>query len=216
MFTEIDLDTWPGGAMYRHFGAFDIPYFSVSTEIEVSAPVEAASRRGWSFFSLCLFGIVQALDAVEAFRCRVLADGRVVRHQTVETRYIIPRPDRTLTSATAPFEDDFDAFCLEQKRRERLAREAPPAYYTEEERGVVFLSCVPWMPLTAVTHPCDIGAKYDSIPRLTLSRYTRHPNGRVTMPFDLHLHHGFVDGYQVAIFLEAVRSAWDGLLGGTV
>lgn len=211
MFTEIDPRTWPGEAMYRQFSAMGIPYFSVTTTVDVTALVHLGKERDLSFFSLCLYGIVHGLNATEAFRYRVLPDGRVILHHTVETMYILLRADKTITAVSAPLLPDFDEFRLEQRRREELAAHAPPNFYAGEDRKVAFFSSVPWLAFTSLTHPCQIGAKYDSIPRLTIGRYTRHPDGRITMPLDLHMHHGFVDGYQIHALLTNVQALWDGL-----
>ena len=76
-----------------------------------------------------------------------------------------------------------------------LARKHPE-FYNGPERDVIYVSCMPWLAFTSGSHPCSLGGGYDSIPRITFGKYDRQ-EARTTMPFDVHSHHGFVDGFRL-------------------
>lgn len=212
MYSEISLDAWPGKVMFEHFNALDMPFFALTAPLDVSRLLPWSKEKGVSFFSLCLYGITHGVNAVEAFRYRTLADGRVVLHDTVETGYIIALPDTRITALHAPLHTDFSQFCAEQKHREAQALQCEPHFPAREDRGVVFHSCIPWMSFTECTHPVNTGTRYDSIPRLTTGRHARQHDGSVTMPFNMHMHHGFVDGRAAAALVDAIETVWRDLL----
>ncbi len=84
MIERIDLESGSGRGMFRQFSAMDGPYFSVAMQYDATALIEKAKALNASFFSMCLFAVTHALNDVEAFRYRVLANGDIVLHDKID------------------------------------------------------------------------------------------------------------------------------------
>ncbi len=193
----IDVKTWTGRSLFEQFGGLDIPFFSVTAQHDVTRLLRLSESRKISFFSLCLYAVTRAVNRVEAFRCRVLAGGEVVLHDRIDAVYLALRTDRAVTAVRVPYREDFGAFheARQEAERDVLARKHPE-FYNGPERDVIYVSCMPWLAFTSGSHPCSLGGGYDSIPRITFGKYDRQ-EARTTMPFDVHSHHGFVDGFRL-------------------
>lgn len=201
---RIDLESWSGRGMFRQFSTMDCPYFSVTMQYDATDLIEKAKALNASFFSMCLFAVTHALNDVEAFRYRVLANGDIVLHDKIDPVYLALREDKAITALKVPFRIDREAFEAARKAEEARTLALPePWFYKGEERDVFFLSAVPWFTFTGMSHPIDLKEKYDSIVRMTLGKYEWR-DGKAMMPVDIHAHHGFVDGYRLALFLQAL------------
>ena len=205
---KIDPENWEGREMFAQFSAMECPFFSVTTRYDATALLEKAKKMDVSFSSVCLFAVSKALNEVEAFRYRVLEGGDIVLYDKIDTVCLAMREDRAITAVRVPFQTDYVAF--EEARRQEEAKTLAlpePYFYRGYERDVFFISIVPWLAFTGMTHPVSLGSRYDSSVRMTLGKY-ESSDGRATMPVDIHSHHGFVDGYRHSLFFEAMgRSA---------
>ncbi|MDD3114822.1 MAG: CatA-like O-acetyltransferase [Anaerovibrio sp.] len=208
MFLEMQKETWAGYPMYQQFGTMDIPFYSVTVMLEVTELLRVSQVREISFSTLCLYSVAQAVNSVEGFRYRVLEDGRVVLHDLVRLAYVIRMPDGRITGVEAHPYKDFERFCREQREREQEAAANGPQFYRGSDRGVFFFSNVPWLSFTSGSQPVNIGRRYDSIPRLTIGKYVIDAGGRALLPFNMHMHHGFVDGFSAGDLVQAVQNIW--------
>lgn len=212
MYREINKNHWLGTSMYELYNTLDMPFYSITVRLDMTRPAAFARKRHLSLFSLCLYGLAGAVNSVEAFRYRRLADGRVVLHDAVDLSYIILLNDKRISAVMAPRIRDFMAFHQERKLREARARMQEPVFYMNEERDLAFYSSVPWLDFTAGTQPMNTGQGYDSIPRFTTGRCTVHADGTASMPLDMHMHHGFVDGAAAGDLITALQRTWGELM----
>ncbi len=203
----IDVKTWTGRSLFEQFGGLDIPFFSVTTQHDVTRLLRLSESRKIAFFSLCLYAVTRAVNRVEAFRFRALAGGEVVLHDRIDAVYLALRADRAITAVRVPYAEDFETFREARREAERAAlAKKRPEFYDGPERDVIYVSCMPWLAFTSGSHPCSLGRDYDSIPRITFGKYDRQET-RTTMPFDVHSHHGFVDGFRLGELLREFDGA---------
>ena len=67
---------------------------------------------------------------------------------------------------------------------------------------MIFITSVPWLSFTAVTHP--FSAQYASIPILTLGKFFTQ-GAQVVLPLAVQVHHGLADGWHVGRFYDEVQ-----------
>lgn len=213
---RINRDTWKGNFLFRNFADMDMPYFSVTVPLDVTDITCFAKERQFSLFSVHLYSLARALNSRqggEAFRYRIIEDGAVILHETIDTSYLILREDKNISALFAPQYDDFLQFHAQRKILEAAARlQAEPSFCTRPQNGLVYFSYTPWQNFSAIEPPCNIGARYDAIPRFTMGANEAHYDGRITLPFNIHAHHGFVDAYRVHTFIEAMQAEWQELM----
>ena len=68
---KIEIASWPRRSHYEYFRTFDCPMFSITSPVRVDALYRYAKREGVSFFILCLFVLLKALNRVPQLRQRV-------------------------------------------------------------------------------------------------------------------------------------------------
>lgn len=199
----LDLDAWHRRHHFALYRDYEHPHFSVSAEVDATALYEASRREGGpSFFLGTIFAALHAAHGVEAFRLRVRGDG-VWRHDTVGIGCTVARPDRTFGFGYFPYQPSFTAF-----QRDGLAEVERVRAGTEllDHRGGddawLHSTILPWFRFTGFTNALRRG---DSIPKIVFGKRFE-ADGGWRMPVAVQVHHGVVDGIDVADFLERLQS----------
>ena len=203
---RVDPDNWKGKVMFDQFAGMDVPFFSMTAQLDVTGLLNRSEAKKQSFFGLSLFAVSKALNAVEAMRYRLLENGQIVLYDTIDPSYIAMRSDGTITVVRVPFMPEYDAFETARQKEEKRILSLPEATFDHGGgRNVFFLSSIPWFSFSGMSHPVMLGKRYDSIVRVTLGKY-RWEGKKALMPFDVHCHHGFVDGYRLAEVFHRIEA----------
>ena len=103
--------------------------------------------------------------------------------------------------AHVPYTADFEQFLrLFSEQKQKAENTLLPV--GESTLACVYVTCVPWYRTTAVIQPVEIG-KDDTVPRIGWGAFFQQ-NGKDMVDFTIQAHHGFVDGYHIHLFLEAL------------
>lgn len=196
----IDLSTWKRRHHYLWFRKYERPFFSVTVDVDVTRAWNASRRRGAPpFFLTSLFLMLNAANAVEAFRLRLRPRG-VWRHDCVAVGPTILRPDDTFGFARLEQARTLTEFVVQGRRAVAHAL-AQTGLQEPKNAGddIVFHSVLPWVRFTSFTNA--LPGKNDSIPRIVFGQCTRQSK-RMIMPVGIEVHHALVDGLDVARFLD--------------
>src|SRR5918992_16560 len=91
----VHLGSWKRRDHYLWFRKYERPFFSVTVDLDVTRTWNASRRRGAPpFFLTSLFLMLNAANAVEAFRLRLRSRG-VWRHDRIAVGPTILRTDET-------------------------------------------------------------------------------------------------------------------------
>ena len=160
----------PGREVYDFFAGMSHPFYALTFPVDVT-PLRAWCReRGLSFYMAMVYGVTKAMERVDAFLYKDRG-GQIVRVDRLVPSFTDLHPDS----------GQFHIVTLERGRtwrpsagRPRPAR--PPRRLSSPPRApgapdeLVYFSCLPWFPLTAVTNERDTDPA-DSIPRVTWGRW---------------------------------------------
>ena len=69
--------------------------------------------------------------------------------------------------------------------------------------NAIHYSAVPWLSFTDMKHPTNMRSG-DSVPKISTGKYFREGE-RLMMPVSVTCHHGLMDGYHVAQFIEKLH-----------
>ena len=202
----LDMATWPRKDHFDFFGKFEEPYFGICVAIDCTKAYEAAKEQGQSFFLYYLYKSLVAANYIEPFRYRIL-DGEVWVYDQVNASPTINRPDGTFGYGYMNYESDFNVFLVNaQIEIDRIQNSfgLVPAISGE---NIIHYSSMPWINFTAVSHARSFSFN-DSIPKITFGQMTLQ-NGRRSMPVAIHVHHGLMDGWHVAQFLDHYQKIMD-------
>ncbi len=205
MTRTVDLDQWPRRAAYEFFRGYEQPFFSVTVELDVTAPYAASrSNDGIGFFLRAAHRTLRALQEVPELRYRMRGD-RVVEHPVIHLGATVLRPDDTFAFCFLDYSTDLEDFAEAARYRLEDAKHRSDWAVQDGERDdVAYLTTLPWISFTSFDHAYRQPG--DSVPRLVFGRH-RASGGRRLMPFSLSLHHALADGIHAGRFLEHLEES---------
>lgn len=207
-----DPTTWPRASAYAHYRHMAQPHMAVTVEVDVTTAVAACRAEGRSVFAGLMHGLVGAVQAVPALRQRIRFEGgeHVVEHDRVDPAFTVAVAGGRFGFATVPYVDDPVAFSVavrEASEAQHHIAELQPFEGVRDD--VVYMSCLPWLSFTSLTHPVHASREgfVDDVPRIAWGKLTER-DGRQVMPVNLQVHHALVDGRHLGAFFEAVEAGW--------
>ena len=201
---KLDLSTYPRRDAYEFMGSLS---YTLVFPIEVTRLRRFCKQEGISFYMGMCWCITEAMNSVEAFRCG-MADGEPVVHDTRHPSFTyLPEGAEQFRIVTVLHEPDIVSFA--RHAREAAERQTVFIDMEKEKLPLIYLSCVPWMPITAV---CGIHAPTpeETAPHVTWGRW-EDSGGRLTLQLSVEVIHRFVDGLHMSRFYEALQRVIAGL-----
>ena len=191
----IDVETWPRKDAYRLFSRGYLPYFSVTTPLDVTELRRFTKKEGLSFYRAMVYIVSRAMNELEPFRLRIRKDGIAVC-ETVSPSYTTAGRDGSFGISDVeylPGETMVD-FCRRALEKEASQREQM-VVQDDVRDDLIFISSVPWFVTTSVLQeqPTDPD---DSFPRVLWDQ-VHEEKGRQLVNFTAQLNHRLLDGSHV-------------------
>ena len=206
--TYIDMRHWPRRDTFAHFSGCVSPFYSVTYRQDVTALVDYCHARGLSFYLAMVYLVTQAANAVENFRYTI-EDGRVALLDERIPSYCDLHPGSELFHiVTLPAGDSLEGFCAAAAKKS-AAQEVfldPIA----ESSALIYLSCLPWIDLTALTNERNDLNTDDAIPRIAWGKHVDE-GGRRRLGMSVEVNHRLIDGYHVGLFAKELTERIEGL-----
>ena len=199
----IDLETWPRRDAYRLFSKGYLPFFAVTTPLDVTELYAFAKKEGLSFYRAMVYVVSRAMNELEPFRLRIRPEGIAIC-DTVSPSYTTAGPDGTFGICDVEYlpGESVEDFCRRALEKERQQKEQ--MVVEEDVRDdLIFLSSVPWFVTTSVLQeqPTNID---DSFPRVLWDRI-HEERGRLLVNFTVQLNHRLLDGGHVRDLLRRMN-----------
>lgn len=208
MKTYIDMNTYPRLSHFRYFHSLAFPYIGLTANVDVTNPVRYAKEHGASTFLAVLWVASRAANAVPELRQRI-EDDAIAEYDHCLFGHTVALEDHTFCNCTTDCRMPLDTFLADAAARQEKAKHHPGFLNEkEDESGMVFASCVPWVAFTQCVQPVPIPA--DSNPRIVFGKYIREGD-RVLMPLHIQCNHALVDGYHVAEFFRIFQELADSI-----
>lgn len=93
------------------------------------------------------------------------------------------------------------------KNEEVLSNES---YNLENCWNEYYITSLPWINFTSVTHPIPEDESSLSVPRICIGKYVLNDN-KYVMPFNITVSHVFVDGYHIYKVLKEIEDRLDNI-----
>lgn len=192
---QIDLEHYPRKALFLAFKDREVPVFSTTCEIDISALKRFLDARDDGFFVPLSYLISLAVNAVPALRQRII-DGEPWEFEQVDPGYTVLLDDETFSFCDSLHLQPYARY-RDHARARIAAVRSQPELGTGCKDQLFFISNLPWFSFTAITHP--FSRSYASIPIVSVGRYQEHAGGW-RLPVALQVHHALVDGLHVGRF----------------
>ncbi len=195
---------------YNAFASFEKPLVNLSFALEMPDFRPYCKARQLPPFHFFLYAVLTSISTIDNFMYRV-HEGEVIKIDDFLASYTVINQDDNLNFARFPMCDDLEQFVARSLAAKKVAEASGPLINTLADqdplakRKNVFITCMPWLKLTAIEHPIFEHKSYD-IPSLAWGKFGDGPGGLMTIPFAVQAHHGFVDGYHVHLLAEAIKA----------
>ena len=191
----IDVNSWPRKDAYELFSRGYLPYFSVTTPLDVTELVRFTKKEGLSFYRGLVYTVTRAMNELEPFRLRIRKDG-IALCDTVSPSYTTAGQGGTFGICDVDYRpgESMGDFC--RRAMETEARQRAQMVVEDDVRDdLIFISSVPWFVTTSVLQEQPTNTD-DSFPRVLWDRI-HEENGRKLVNFTVQLNHRLLDGAHV-------------------
>lgn len=205
----IDLETYPRRSHFEYFGAMAYPYLGLTANVDVTNLIRFARAHGGSSFHAILWAAAKAANAVPELRQRVV-DGQIAEFEHCNIGYTVAREDHTFCNCYTETRMSLENYLVDARiRQEEAKQHSGFVNPDEDETGLIFTSCVPWVAFTQVIQPVPSPGDYN--PRIIFGKYI--PEGEKTlMPLHIQCNHALVDGYHISEFFRIFQQINDELI----
>ena len=204
----LDQSLWKRKEHFDFFSKYDEPYFGIVSEIDCTKAYQLSKSRNQSFFSNYLHKSICAVNLIEEMRYRII-DDQIVIYDQIHPAATIGRTDGTFAFTFTPFNLDFNIFDKELKAEIKKVKNSSGIRLKEGDtrKDVVHYSSIPWHAFSGLTHARKF--KFDeSAPKITFGKmFTRDEHQLMNVA--IYVHHGLVDGFHVAQYLEYFQNLMD-------
>lgn len=206
----VDIDNWNRRENYLFFRDFANPYYSVTSQVDVTEAYIRSKALGIKFSHYAMYASLRAVNSIEALRYRQV-DGKVWLYDRIRLNTAVAREDHSFASVIIPYKDTLEKFVAEARGIIAAAlRGEGDAYGADSEKDTFVISVNPWYSFTGLQFQFPQNAG-ENIPLSVFGKIMVDMRGRRTMPVAMSFHHGFVDGYQVGCYWEAFQHNLDTL-----
>ena len=208
MIKIIDMENHPRRTHFEYFGSLAYPYMGMTANVDVTNLIRFAKEKGGSTFHAVLWAAAKAANAVPELRQRIV-DGGIVEYDHCNVGYTVALEDRTFCNCYTESRMTMEEFFVDAKRRQEEAKKHPGFVNPDEdETGLIFTSCVPWVAFTQCVQPVPIPA--DCNPRIVFGKYIKEGE-RTLMPLHIQCNHALVDGWHIGEFYRIFQEINDSL-----
>lgn len=206
----VSLEEYPRRDHFLHFLQMAQPMVGLTVKVEITDWDERRRKAGAPFFLSFLYAAMAAVNAVPAFRQRIV-DGGIVEYDYCDPSYTVAKEDGTYRYCLVHPEKPFPEYLEEGRRKQEEALREDHLVEEGDVLGEIFVSCLPWTSYDEVMLPYP-GGDF-SIPSLTFGKVRAEKvlaleDGKVTerekrsIPVTVMAHHGLVDGIHLSRFYE--------------
>lgn len=193
----IDFTTYPRLSHFEYFRSLAYPYVGLTANVDVTNLIRYARERQASSFLAILWAASQAANAVPELRQRIEGDG-IVEYDHCDVGHTVALPDKTFCNCHTDCRRSIDEFLVYAKACQEEAKTHHGfVNQDEDESGMIFVSCVPWVAFTQCIQPVPIPA--DCNPRIVFGKYIKEGD-KTLMPLHIQCNHALVDGYHLGEF----------------
>jgi len=202
----IQKDNWKRKDHFNMFKAFEDPFFSVTTELDLSIALTFIKEKEFPVFFSYLYLAIKAANQLPEFRT-VYHEGEIREYEFVHGSSTVLKDDETYAFSYLPYYRNFTDFLENSNKEFELCKAQKGLVFCENDINVMHISSLPWASFSAIKHPTNSKDK-NTCPKLVFGKfYTK--DEQIMMPLAVDVHHGLADGFHVSKFLNLYQNYLD-------
>jgi chloramphenicol O-acetyltransferase type A len=204
MANKIALSSWERAEHFAFFKSLTNPYFSVCVRLDVGELYSACKKHNHSFYLACLFACMRANNTYTPITYRI-KDDCVWQLEDIAINAVQLDQNNLFKFTFLPFSNDFNAFCKSGQAAFDNAKRSP--FFSEQfgemagRLNCFHVSVLPWLDFSSFSHATPFGDQL-GIPKLVLGKFDKETG---TMALNIDVHHGLMDGFHVAQFINVLN-----------
>ena len=190
------------------FNAFENPLINLSFELDLPDFRPWCKAHQLPPFHFLLYCVLTTVREHDNFLYRIY-EGEVIKIDEFFGSYTVINQDNNLNYTRFTMSADMNQFIARSIAARQVAETSGPLVNTaaalspREQKNHIFITCLPWLRLSAIEHPIFHHHGAD-IPSIAWGKFGEARLGRMALPFSVQAHHGFVDGHHIHQLTEAV------------
>ena len=178
----------------------DQPHFSICANVDITAFSTAIKTANLPFTTSLVYLIARTANDIDVFRQRI-RNNQIIEHDFVSPSFTVPTEVADAFSfCTVTYQDEVYKFVRHAQNIMEKMRHSPSMEDEEGRDDYLFLSAIPWISFTGLTHAMHY-SPVDSVPRISWGKYFLQQE-QLLMPLSVQAHHALVDGRHMGMFFE--------------
>ncbi|MBS1792883.1 MAG: chloramphenicol acetyltransferase [Acidobacteria bacterium] len=202
----VDLETWNRRAVFEHFRDYEIPFFSITANLDVTRLYQFCKRHELSFSLATIFYSLRAANEIREFRIRLI-DGRPFEFDRVHGSQTILHEDESISFSVLEDRDDVFKFVADSRAVLEEYRRLKSLDTGNERLDLLYYSIIPWISFTSVSNAMRLDER-QTIPRLVFGRVFEEA-GRKKIPHAIEIHHAIADGLHAGRYFMKLQENFD-------
>ena len=208
---KIDVEKMDRRKTYEWFKTFKNPTYGVNVNLDVTKLVKYTKETNSSFFINFSFILVKSLNDIPEMKQRFV-DKEPVEYDVCNPGITVLTKNDTFENVRFSYVDNYHEFYNIAKENIDKAKNedilTSDSYNLENTYNEYYITSVPWINFTGVTHPIPEDVNSLSVPRICFGKFVLN-NEKYEMPFNITVSHVFVDGLHISKLLKKIESYLD-------
>lgn len=208
---EINVNEWNRFKTYNWFKTFSNSTYSCNVLMDVTSIVNLSKERGESFFINMLYIVLKGLNSIEEMRMR-LVDDKPVIFEDINPAFTVMTKSNDFENVrfknVSNYKDFYSVaskYIEDAKNQSKIKIED---YNPENCYDEYYITCVPWIDFTQMTHPIPDDISSQCIPRICWGKFVER-NGKYELNLNITVSHLFVDGYHLSKTFNLIQEYLD-------
>ena len=189
-----ELENFDRLDLFKHYNK-DNPFIYLTTKVNIT---KIYNNCKYYYPSIAYF-ITKAVNQVENFRYRY-EEGKIYLYDEIKPNFTHMLNDNNIGFFTCELKNNYKDFLKEYKNKKEQLLTTNKSILGKDQ-GEIWFSYVPWYHITGLITPYS---KDITIPQFTWDKFSIE-NNECFINLTIMVHHGFVDGYHIGLFLQKLE-----------
>ncbi len=177
---------------FEYFRTMNHPHYSITANVDITRLLEKVKDESLKFTPVMVYQITNTAHQIKPFLQRIRGT-EVVEHDFVHPSFSVStKVSDVFSFCEVKYNGEFQDFYKRAIDRIQIMQEDPVFEDEGERDDCLFLSALPWISFTSITHAMHYHP-HDCIPRISWGK-TFQDGNKTLMPLSLTGHHALVDG----------------------
>ncbi|MCH7411610.1 chloramphenicol acetyltransferase [Belliella sp. DSM 111904] len=198
----INQEHWNRKEHFAFFSEFEEPFYGINVKIDCTHAYAAAKEKGQSFFLYYLYRSLKTVNEIENFKYRII-DQDVYLFDQIDVSCTIMREDGLFAYAHMDYYEDEEEFIRYANIEIAKVQQATTLMPSEYAVNEIHFSAIPWVDFSSISHARKF-SRPDSSPKISFGKVVT-ADEKKWVSVSIHVHHGFVDGYHLGLFVNRLQ-----------